>query len=83
MLYYLAHEGGPLDGQETMSVRPYSSTRDDAGHVYESILPEIDCLEWRGDEERTIRLKYVGVLTKEQWEFRLNNRPQGESDGGK
>lgn len=62
MIYLLRYVGGgPKDGAEAMSPRPYDSTWDDGGHVYQADGEGTEVLEWVDDDQRAITLRYRGV----------------------
>jgi hypothetical protein len=60
MIYELHYVGGPLDGQTALSPLPYDTIASE-DWVYRADECGEDCLEWKDDETRIIRLRYRGV----------------------
>jgi hypothetical protein len=59
MIYRLYYIGGPHDGEEVISPRPYDAT-EYRGEVYAATEEGDDCLEWVDDNTRRITLHYLG-----------------------
>lgn len=60
MIYLLVYIGGPKDGEEVLSPRPYCWTEDAEGNHYE----ENEDFEWlpAGENTTKIRLYYRGKV---------------------
>jgi len=59
VIYTIEMIGGPRDGQESLSVRPYHELKLSDGTLYAADPDAPDFLEWISDDERRIRLSYV------------------------
>lgn len=60
MIYRLILVGGPRDGQEILSPRPYDALQEPGDHVYVADAEGDACLEWEDDSTRRITLRYRG-----------------------
>lgn len=67
MIYRLVHFGGPDDGLEVLSPRPYSSTRGSDGTVYAAPEGSADCLRWESDTMQRIELHHVGRMSNSEY----------------
>ena len=62
MMYHLRFHGGPEDGKQVMSPRPYSRIEHSDGTTYAAAMTG-GCEVWVSDTERAIDLQYVGKTT--------------------
>jgi hypothetical protein len=60
MIYELHYIGGPMDGQEVLSPRPFDIIVETDGSAYVADCEGEECLEWVDDETRRITLHYAG-----------------------
>ena len=60
VIYLLTYVGGPMDGQEVWSPRPYDAFCEEENHIYRADDEGEACLEWVDDETRRITLRYLG-----------------------
>ena len=67
MIYNIFLEGGPRDGEVMIAFRPYDTLHLNDDTIYATDEEGEACLEWAGDEERNIRMKFRGHMTMDEY----------------